>query len=225
MSENGKGDHQGEAAECKIIRDPTDNYRYCCKDGYRHSIGRWHLWQAHHILPISALKVHHIRAKRSENAEYIEKCLCITVWDINDELNLLGLDTKWPYYYDASVGVPLPDNLPSHCIDHTRYCHESWDYMEAAVWDTLKDNREIHKLDPQSIEKELDDAVKYFKDELNYRGRRVYGTLKCWELRFDPTMEDKWYIPFSMCDDPPKRHPGVPTDCWKNLETVFASIS
>ncbi len=165
------------------------------------------LWQAHHILPISALNSEkHISASK-ENLEYIEDCLCVTDWNINSTPNIIGLDNKMPYLFSGLY--PLPTNLPSHLIDHNHYTQESYEYLEANVWDALKDAREIHKLDARSIESELNAATEYFEGELRYRGSREKGTIWCWEHRFEDGMSDKWYIPFSMSDSPNRRHPGI----------------
>ena len=197
--------HLEEQEKCKITRTMKGRQHINnCNKGYRMGQG---LWQAHHILPISSLNsADHISANK-DNLEYLEKCICITDWDINAEPNMMGLDTKIPYRFEKIY--PLPRNLPSHLIGHTDYTAESYEYLEANVWDTLKDSREIHNLDPESIEEELKAASKYFDGELHDRGEREGGTLWCWDHRFDKDMENKWYYPFSMSASPRKRHPGI----------------
>ena len=197
--------HIGKPEKCLIKR--TRNGREHinnCSEGYRLGLG---LWQAHHILPVSALNSDKHISASPENLEYIVSCLCITDWNVNAEPNVIGLDNKVPYMFDKIY--PLPRNLPSHLIDHDHYTKESYDYMEANVWDSLKDAREVHKLDPKSIESQLNDATTYFKGEVEARGKRNNGTIWCWDHRFDTGMEEKWYVPFSMSDNPRKRHPGA----------------
>jgi hypothetical protein len=179
------------------------------------------MWQAHHILPVSAVADSHIKAS-DENKKYIIRCLCITNWNVNAKANMLGLDTKWPYRLHP-FNKELPNNLPSHLIDHNLYTQEAYEYMEANVWDTLKDAREIHKLKAAAILRELEGATDYFKGELTARGGRNRGTLLCWKNRFDPGMENTWYHPFSMADSPKSRHPGIPNaQHW--VDTVFNII-
>ncbi len=229
-------DHQEKLKDCVIKRTRNGNEHIKnCRDGYYPTTFRIG-WQSHHILPVSALADGHIKAG-SDNKAYILDCLCITDWNVNASPNLIGLDTKWPYklnlfasfpglnaaWATGFAAVPLPENLPSHLIDHDLYTAETYEYMNANVWDTLKDAREIHKLNPKSIKGELDDASTHFKGELKARGVRSGGTLHCWKNRFAPGMEETWYLPFSMSDSPRKRHPGAPSvQNW--LSQLFATI-
>ena len=234
----GDNSHIKRLSDCKIIKTYSSDYKTKCKgEGYTPGLFHNLLWQAHHILPCSALKSDHISARRTDNLIYIENCLCLTVWDINNKLNLIGLDTKWCYFLSslssltnklpriferfAKEKIPLPDNLPSHLIGHRKYCEETWQYMEACVWDTLKDRREIHKLDEKSIVQELDDAVKYFKRVVKDRGIREGGTRVCWKQRFK---QKRWYIPFALDEDPCARHPGVTDDAWEHFLNLFEKI-
>lgn len=190
-----------------------------CKDGYTPSLS--FLWQAHHMLPISALNYEKHISAQGDNLIFIENCLRLTEWNINAEPNMIGLDTKWPYKLYPFHG--LPPNLPSHLIGHGDYTKESYEYMEANVWDTLKDAREIHKLDPYAIAGQLNAASKYFEGVLRSRGMREGGTIRCWRDRWDEGMEATWYMPFSMSDSPRKRHRGIPNAMpW--LDKLFSAI-
>lgn len=198
-------DHKQKPPKCQIKKTRNGREHIVnCKIGYMPGVG---LWQSHHLLPVSALNTEKHVAASDKNKEFIEDCLWITDWNINATPNVYGLDNKVCYLWNSVF--PQPRNLPSHLIDHNLYTKEAYEYMEANVWDTLKDEREVHKLDPRAIQQELNDASEYFKGEIEARGQREEGTLYCWQYRHEPEMADTWYIPFSMSDDPKPRHPGV----------------
>ena len=216
-----QGDHVELLENCTIKRTRNGNVHITnCSSGFRP--GLKFMWQSHHIVPVSAVADDHIKSNDVDNLNFIINCLCITPWDVNGKDNVIGLDTKWPYKLHP-VNRHLPDNLPSHLIDHDLYTQEYYEYMEAAVWDQLKDRRQVHKLPHKSILNELNDASDYFRGELTARGARNGGTRVCWSNRFLPGMENFWYHPFSMAEDPRKRHPGIP-NAWHWLDTVFNAI-
>lgn len=199
------GDNHIEEVEDCIIKRTCKSPEYVdnCKKGYRYRYGSLSFWQAHHILPVSALKSKRIN---DTDDEYIEKCLCMTDWNINGSHNMMGLDTKWPYYLYPTL--PLPSNLPSHLVGHDDYLKETYAYMDRNVWKKLKKKRKQHKLSPKSIIRELNSAIDYFHGELILRGKRNGGTIKCWKKRHNAGMKKIWYHPFSMSKNPRKRCPG-----------------
>ncbi len=214
-------DHIEKLSKCLIKRERNRNEHITnCSSGFRPALK--FMWQSHHILPVSAVADAHIAASDPTNKEYIIECLCISDWNVNASANVIGLDTKWPYQL-YPFNKSLPDNLPSHLIDHDMYTEESYEYMEANVWDELKDRRQIHKLAASSIVAELNAATDYFKGELTDRGNRNGGTLQCFQNRFLPGMESTWYFPFSMSASPRKRNPGIPNaQHW--IDTLFNVI-
>jgi hypothetical protein len=215
-----ESDHKGETVDCQFVGEPNGTYRQNCAAGYQPDWPR--LWQAHHILPCGAVRDGHISGDADDIA-YIRKCLCLTDWDINMRENLIGLDTKVIYNFYPVMPFPLPDNFPSHLVDHDLYSEESYKYMENNVWDTLHINRKVHKLEAKPIEAELNAARDYLKTKVYYRGLREGGSAWCFKNRFNDGMEDKWYYPLSMAETPRKRDPGI-SNKWPWLDTLFDVI-
>jgi hypothetical protein len=97
-----------------------------------------------------------------------------------------------------------PENLPAHnpvSWGHVDFNKEVVDYLVANIWDTLDENKEEHKINPEDIQGELEDASDYFMDELKDRGKRGDGTAKEWPRRFNAG-NTTWYHPFSMARKP-----------------------
>lgn len=87
----------------------SKRYRKTCKtcnEGY-HS----RMWQAHHILPGTALSAATIRdlVKDPDKAYYIENCKKVTDWNINEVPNLMGLPTLWDYIIADWAGKDKDD--------------------------------------------------------------------------------------------------------------------
>jgi hypothetical protein len=79
------------------VFEKSSNYRKVCEgcgDGYHKA-----LWQAHHILPGTALSKGRIKIEvgDAKKADYIENCKWITKWNLNETPNLMGLPTIWDY--------------------------------------------------------------------------------------------------------------------------------
>ena len=207
-----------------------------CSEGYteattffkRASAPTARFWDSHHLVIISCVADAHIEVSKPDKT-YLKKCLGKTNWNINAGPNVMGLDTKWIYLmhtmnptaYPESL---LPDKLPSHRVDHTRYNTEVYSYMNEEVWKALKQKREDHPKG-ESLQKELEDASEFFKEELEDRGKLHGGTRHCWKNRNKEGMEDTWYEPFSMAigGDPIPRCP-IP-DTLKRYAELFQAIT
>jgi hypothetical protein len=97
-----------------------------------------------------------------------------------------------------------PKNLPAHnpvSWGHVDFNGEVTDFLKTEIWDHLNENKEEHKINPESIKGQLDDAAEHFMSELNERGQRGEGTEKEWPRRFD-SGNTTWFHPFSMAAKP-----------------------
>lgn len=111
---------------------------------------------------------------------------------IKSLVNLLG---------KAFVG---PNNLPAHnpvSWGHVDFNGEVADFLKTEIWDHLNENKEEHKINPESIEGQLKDASTHFISTLEARGQRGEGTEKEWPRRFD-SGNTTWFHPFSMAAEP-----------------------
>jgi hypothetical protein len=198
----------------------NSKYRGNTSRGYRGGGGK--CWQAHHILCNHAVEGRIIPGDANYKA-YVEDCLWITDWDLNNSGNMYGMPTNRQYRL-SNGKVPL--NLPSHQVDHNTkggYTYECRDWLTENVWNTLDEKRESHKVDATDLKQQLEDGSDWFRDLIFERGLRKKGTLYCWGRRF-PTHsehEKKWYFPFSMALKPSPRHAGVD---WATLTNIFKKI-
>ncbi len=190
-------------------------------------------WEAHHILCNHAV----VGRQIDKNKAFVEDCLWITPWDLNDAHNMIGLPKN--VQYRASDGK-IPVNLPSHQVDHNTaggYTEECKYYLKKHIWSTLNDRRKHHETNAKAIDAALRTGSDYFRGELIRRGSRKKGTAFCWGHRFsDPPAsatateksnykwEKKWYYPFSMATEARvnQRRPGVR---WDLLRSILRKIS
>ena len=171
-------------------------------------------WEAHHILCYKSVRDREV----GENQDFVEDCLWITDWDLNDAHNMVGLPKNSQYRLTNGM-VPL--NLPSHQVDHNTsdgYRNEVTMWIKTNVWDSLNDKKKDHEVNAKDIKDALKKGSDHFRKQLTLRGIREDGTLHCWQHRFpnppDPNDEnyeqvEEWYLPFSMADDPTPRNPGI----------------
>ncbi|MCC6559523.1 MAG: AHH domain-containing protein [Polyangiaceae bacterium] len=205
------------------------NYRKKCKAGFMRSKK---YSQVHHILcdhSVSArMGAYAEMGKTQEYIDYLEDCLWVTPWSINDPSNLIGLPLN-EQYRDSNGLVPV--NLPSHQVDHNTadgYTAEVSQWLVDNVWDTLTVKKEPHDVDVKKLKELLEKGTDNFKGKLATRGARVGGMLQgipiagtkdCWSHRHEL---DDWYMPFSMGLTPSPRFPGVGND--PSLERVFEKL-
>ncbi len=196
-------------------------YRNNTNTGFYDNTG---LWEAHHILCNHSVEGRQID---DDSKSFVEACLWITEWNLNDAHNMIGLPKNRQYI--NTLGTK-PVNLPSHQIGHNTakgYTNEVTTYLKDKIWDTLNDKREAHKINAQAIKEELKSGSDHFRKLLGKRGERKKGTLHCWQHRFPtppPTIssasyvqEEKWYYPFSMAKKPSERHPGIDYELLKKI--------
>lgn len=200
----------------KSVLTRSSDYRDHCKDGFVEVAG---FWEAHHILCNHSLAAR--ENIKAEHMAYVEKCLDITDWNLNDSRNLIGLPKN--RQYRESNGT-LPKNLCSHQVDHNTsdgYTTECTEWLETNVWKTLTDQQVKHDLRAEDLKGLLEDGTDHFKFLLAERGAREDGTRHCWERRFvtNPEHKPHWYYPFSMSSKPRPRHAGSGslTNFWLNL--------
>jgi hypothetical protein len=190
----------------------SSNYRKACSSGFQGTY-----WEAHHIACNHAVEGRVIKVNRA----YVEDCLWITDWDLNDPDNLIGLPEYAQYKFSSGAS---PQNYCAHDVDHNTsdgYTEECKTWLKDNVWDTLNDKKKKHDVNAEAIRQQLVKCTSLFKGKLERRGIRKGGTLVCYRNRFEPGWEDKWYYPFSMADLPRKRHPGTKRD----LDKLFQQIS
>jgi hypothetical protein len=207
-----------EVKKRKSILHKTSNYAKNCSTGFQ----KKNYSEVHHIVCLQSV------AARDEQYEpglkdYIEACLWVTPWDINNSDNLVGMPLN--RQYRKSDGQ-VPVDQPSHQVDHnTRggYREEVSKYLENNVWNTLTAKKKVHDVDIKKLREELDNASTTFRNRLKDRGEREgkNGTQICWQNRFNPNYETKWYRPFSMALRPNPRSPGISL---KKMTSIFKKL-
>ena len=200
------------------VLERDNKYRQTCVDansGFNSSIERRS--EVHHIL------CNHSVAKRLEDYKndggvtmtYIENCLWITDWDLNNKDNLIGLPRNRQLrecYGEKPEKTWIPLNLPSHHVDHNTadgYTNEVQMWLRRNIWDKLEAASKQHKADAETIKKQLEDGSAHFKKLLLSRGTREMGTKMGWKLQHDKRYERLWYQPFSMGKKPSHRQPAA----------------
>jgi len=221
----GKGAKEAQSSSGHIEKYPerlsrltkNSTYRRNTTDGFTSGD-----WQSHHIA------CEHAVAGRNMSDQFLEDCLWITDWDINNPDNLTGLPLN--SQYRKSNGL-APINLPSHQVDHNTsdgYTEECKDWLKLNVWNTLVDKSKTHEINAESIKDQLEECSTVFTSKIKRRGMRGpkghKGTLLCWQNRHNPSFENEWFKPFSMAEDPRKRHPGVPSSVWDKMSNIFKQL-
>jgi hypothetical protein len=207
-------DHFEKPEKRSSILEPDSKYRQTCRSansGFNSSAERRS--EVHHIL------CNHSVAKRQADykddggvtMKYVENCLWITEWDLNNKDNLIGLPRNRQLrecYGKEPEKNWNPVDLPSHQVDHNTadgYTNEVRKWLKANLWDTLNATQKQHKVDAETIKKQLEDGSTHFKKMLISRGSREMGTKICWKLQHDKGYERRWYHPFSMGKKPSHR--------------------
>ncbi|MCP3143936.1 AHH domain-containing protein [Pyxidicoccus xibeiensis] len=195
----------------------TSNYAKNCNTGFRTKP----YCEIHHIVCLQSVAAR-VEQYNPGLKDYVEACLWVTPWDINDSNNLMGLPLN--FQYRMSDGT-APKNMPSHQVDHnTRggYREEVSDYLKENVWNALTAKKKVHDVDVKRLKDELDKASTTFRGRIKVRGTRQGGTKKCWQKRFDKAYKALWYHPFSMALRPNPRHPGLSL---KTLVKIFKKLN
>ncbi len=176
-------------------------------------------WEAHHII------CEHAIGDRSfdddAHKDYVEACLWITDWDLNNPKNMIGLPLRKAF----KAGYVAQD-VCCHQNDHNTkggYTDECKDFMQVQIWNKLKKGQKFHTTDPQDIERFLVGASRHFDNALAARAARNGGTAQSWAKRHDTTwpLHATWYLPLSMAAVPVPRSPGVNTAA---MTGVFSRI-
>ncbi|WP_437707693.1 hypothetical protein WMF45_28050 [Sorangium sp. So ce448] len=148
--------------------------------------------------------------------QYIEDCLWITKWDINNVDNLVGMPRNrrfradWASTTDETKWTPL--QWPSHQVDHLTtdgYTDEVQAWLYKNVWSTVRDKRKKHETSAEAILKALKQGETHFHGQLTTRGTRPPGKKDGWKNRHEESYAKKWYKPFSMGKKPRHREPGA----------------
>jgi hypothetical protein len=182
--------------------------------------------EVHHVLCDHAVsrRAEYYEGLSPTTIDYLEACLWITPWTINNYDNLIGLPLN--RQYRESRGK-RPTDLPSHQVDHNTiegYTDEVSKYLRKNVWNQLRAKKKVHDVDVKKIKKLLEDGTTHFDDLLAKRGKRGIGirgqtgTEAGWKNRNDPKCSHDWYNPFSMAAMANHRNPGKDPG---NLDIVF----
>jgi hypothetical protein len=207
--------HIAKTRQRKVVTERVSGYPARCTTGFR----REGYWQAHHIVCVSSVGKRRVDYPKEppELADYLEACLWVTPWDINDGKNLIGLPLNSQY---RDSNGKEPGDLPSHQVDHTSregYTHEVSNYLMENVWRCLTAKKEVHEVDVATLKRELEEVSDEFRQRLIDRGGRQGGTKLCWEKRFEEGFKRTWYHPFSMGRNPSPRFPGVSLQLLENV--------
>lgn len=186
------------------------------------------LSEAHHLVCVKTISERRVTdyPQDTPTNNYVDACLMLSGWDINDSVNLLGMPTN----LQCSLGAGMnPANIPSHQVDHNNTDgYRKMDlriYMKANVWNTVTANvNPPHNEDVQKLKTALEDASKEMDRRLKahgFRGGAYKGTALNWAHRLELACRPTWYMPFSMAIDPEPREPPaskVP------LESIFKKL-
>ena len=182
------------------------------------------VWEAHHIMCISSMQQRQSVGRANETEQWLEDCLWVSKWDINDAHNMTGLPINSEF---RTNGISRANKWVSHSVDHNSkngYTEEVTGYLQREVFDSLKRERSKgeHSFTAADISEELKGVSDEYRDILDERANdRVVSLKEGWEKRFEKSHERIWYHPFSMAKFPNHRYPGVSL---KNLTGVLKML-
>ena len=180
-------------------------------------------WEAHHIICEHAIGDREFKNDPAHE-DYVEACLWVTDWDLNNKKNMIGLPLRKAF----KAGF-VNQKVCCHQNDHntTRgYTEECKDFMQTEIWDKLKKGQKFHTTDPKDIADLLIGASRHFDKQLKKRAKRNDGTVESWTKRHDTSWpkHKTWYLPLSMAKTGAvvKRSPGAKAS--DPLNGVFSRI-
>lgn len=201
------------------VLEKGGNYASACNTGYidkKTYKDNRPRFEVHHIVCEHSVARRFKDYKDESTRDYIEDCVWITDWDINNVNNLIGLPRNrrfrvdWARTSDTSQWTPI--DLPSHHVDHNTsdgYTNEVRKWLKKNIWDTLNAARKQHTTDAAKIKRQFEKAEKSFRAKLQRRGTRPPGKLVAWTNRHNTKYATTWYRPFSMGKKPRHRSPGA----------------
>jgi hypothetical protein len=206
--------HPPPPAKWELRRNRNgDEHRNKCKKGYIHLSTYSNI---HHIVCVSSMADGTIKGYVPDDAqfEFIQNCLAVTNWNINDEPNVVGLPKKQAYV-DKAAEPPSWDGWACHQVDHHTYLTKVSQRLFDQIWVTCQDVAQDCKVKGTAIAGQLKDESDYWLKKLGGRGTAV-----AWATR--ENNPDTWYKPFSMDHiSPSKRKP--PPDWAKNFSSKMLS--
>ncbi len=227
--------HFGDGGDCLITLWEQEKHRDASRaNGKGFSKGpAISNWQSHHIICIMSMADRELENKAQET--YIDECLFVTNWNINEEPNMIGLPVRCKYRREYSDDDFSLNNVPAHDNDHNgtgAYLDEVKGHLMKNIWSKFNADKKVHELDPESLKSQLKEVSKHFQGVLLDRGTRNGGTVASWKCRLDNNTDkearknsfggrrwamspnpnlatsNQWYFPFSMSRCPKPRSPG-----------------
>jgi HNH/ENDO VII superfamily nuclease len=168
--------------------------------------------EAHHVLPVASV-TGEVTANKNIKKEVVEN----TKWCVNDLANMIALPlfemAFLHYLIQDKAGPPPFDGLPMHNYDHAKFQKEVGDELKKVGKDAQQNTKAHEKVSAELLAA-MNANRDFFKPELESRGKRGKGTHGEFVAAMDAdegdTSAEKWYIPFSMADDPsPKPFPSA----------------
>jgi hypothetical protein len=169
--------------------------------------------EAHHVLPVAS-----VTGEIVANTKIKDEVIKNTKWCVNDLKNMIALplfEMSFLHYLIKGQGATPPPfaNLPMHNYDHGKFQKEVNDELKQIGKDTAQ-NTKAHEEVTKELLAAMNSTRDFFNPELASRGTRGKGThgefVNAMNAKEGDASAEKWYIPFSMADDPtPKPFPSA----------------
>jgi len=166
--------------------------------------------EAHHVLPVASV-TGEVTANKNIKKEIVEN----TKWCVNESTNMIALplfEMSFLHYLIKGDGASPPPfaGLPMHNYDHGKFQKEVADELKKVGKDAAQNTKAHEKVSAELLA--MNANRDFFKPELASRGKRGAGThgefLNAMNSADGAASAAKWYVPFSMADDPsPKPFP------------------
>ena len=199
-------------------------YRKNCIGGGRGYLGYWH--EAHHILPATSMSqsVEEAQGNDLKKIKYIDFIQYVTIWDINDASNMVGLPNLIAYelYYQNKINLKRTYDRVKGMFDHFKKRFsltakqralekvrknnpDGWPIHNPGNWGHLAYNDEVMT----EIKTNIWDILSYKWKEHKVDSDTVKEELETWsEINFDYLQErgadaslELWERRFDLDDD------------------------
>jgi hypothetical protein len=229
MAGHSKGNERGQFCSLRMEECPCGNkYKDVMEEGGVPSWGKYvqkhrklkfveRSPEAHHVLPVASVTAN-VTANKKIRDEVVEN----TKWCVNDKPNMIALPlfemtfTHYLVNHDSDSNTPISAppfaGLPMHNYGHAAFQKEVGKELER-VGEDAQENTQNHEDASKTLLSALNQARGDFMADLKSRGKRGKGT----HVEFLNAMgrdesgkkfeggSDKWYVPFSMAEEPAYR--------------------